>query len=461
MIEAVDLIIIFLYLLVVFLIATVFSIGQGVEGFLVNKRNTKLVFLVLSIVSTNVGAGFFLSVAAEAYTTGISFGITIIMISTVMSLTFAAFSRRVKRLADAGNVHTIPELLTQRYQSPLVGLIAAIITIAGYLFVTALQFVGIGAVGSVILGFNINTILLVAGIVTVAYTAIGGIRSDFFADALSFVIMVAVLAIIVPLIVTSDRVDFSALPSSHLDLFSFAGVPFFVLSILLAAVSAFMFMEIWQRVFAAESPKTARRAFLISVLIQPLFISAGILLGLTASLLFKDTGKSVAIFKVMVEFLPSGILGLGLVAVLAILMTTVNSLVVVGGSTLFTDIVKPRLSNTGERSQLLWVRFLTVAFGFCSLGMAFVFPDLVRLLLMGAFVMMPMCPAIIWSLFERKPPSGAALTSMVAGVAITLVLLPRMPDTAFGPGFLVSLLVLIVSHYLQKHRSQKSEVDNA
>jgi len=450
MITGVDLIIIVLYIVAVLVIATVFSIGQGVEGFLVNKRATKLFFLVVSIVSTNVGAGFFLSVAAEAYDTGISFGVTIIMISVVMTLTFAAVCGRIKRIADAGNVHTIPELLSQRYQSPHVGLVASIITIAGYLFVTALQFVGIGAVGSVILGFDFSAILLVAGVVTVAYTAIGGIRSDFLADALSFVIMAAVLAIIVPLVVASDRVDFSALPSSHLNLFAFAGAPFFFISILLAAVSSFMFMEIWQRVFAAESTKTARRAFLISALLQPLFIGAGIFLGLAASLLYKDIDKSVAIFKLMVDFLPAGIRGLGLVAILAILMTTVNSLVVVGGSTLFTDILKPRLRNVGEQSQLRWVRFLTIAFGFGALGMAFVLPDLVRLLLMGAFVMMPMCPVIIWSLFKRRPHPSAAVISMVAGVAVTLVLMPRMPETAFGPGFLLSLVVLIMSRGLQK-----------
>ncbi len=136
----------------------------------------------------------------------------------------------------------------------MVGTVASVITVAGYLFVTALQFVGIGAVGSVIVGVDFSAILLAAGILTVLYTAIGGIRSDFIADALSFVVMVGVLAIVVPKILVASHVDFSAMPSSHLDVFAFAGVPFFFLSILLAAVSSFMFMEIWQRVFAAESP---------------------------------------------------------------------------------------------------------------------------------------------------------------------------------------------------------------
>lgn len=460
MISTFDLVIVGAYIVVVFFIATVFSIGQGLEGFLVNKRSTNLFFLVVSIVSTNIGAGFFLSVAAEAYVTGISFGISMIMVSTATALTFAAISNRGKKLADEGNIHTIPELLKTRYKSHLTGLVAAIITIVGYLFVTALQFVGIGAVVSVISGLDLRAILLVSGVFTVAYTAIGGIRSDIFADALSFIIMLVVLAIIVPIIGVSDHADLSSLPSSKLDLFAFGGVSFFVLSILLAAVSAFIFMELWQRIFAAESAKTARRAFLISALIQPLFIGIGIFLGLSASLLYKDLDKSQAIFKLMVDFLPPGLLGLGLVAVLAILMTTVNSLVVVGGSTLFTDIIKPRLGNASERSQLVWVRFLTVIFGSCALGMAFVFPDLVKLLLMGAFVMMPICPAIIWSIFSQRLSSCAAVTSMVAGVAVTFTFLPYLPKTAFGPGFLISLLVLVISHYFQKHRAFKREEGN-
>lgn len=455
MISTLDLIIILVYILFVFIIAAIFSVGQGIEGYLVNRRATKLLLLVTSIVSTNVGAGFFLSVAAESYVTGISFGVSMMIVSTVTSLTIAALSGKVKSLADAGNAHTIPELLAQRYESPLVGIVAAVIIVAGYLFVTALQFVGIGSVGSVISGINFSNILLLSGVVTVAYTAIGGIRSDLVADAISFAILVAILVIVVPVIAISDHVKLSALPATHLDLFAFGGVSFFMLSIVLAAVSSFMFMELWQRVFAAESVKTAQRAFIASAIVQPIFIGVGIFLGLSASLLYKDVDKSEAIFKLMAQFLPPGFLGLGLVAVLVVLMTTVNSLVLVGGSILFTGIVRPRLGNVADKKQLVWVRFLTIIFGFCALGLAYLLPDLVRLLLMGAFVMMPICPAIAWALFSQRRSAASAVMSMLTGILVTLILLPRMPNTAFGPGFLVSTLVILIFHFLQKAYSAR------
>ncbi len=69
--------------------------------------------------------------------------------------------------------------------------------------------------------------------------------------------------------------------------------------------------------------------------------------------------------------------------------------------------------------------------------------------------MMPLCPAIIWSLFSKKLHAGASVVSMIAGIAITLVLLPVMPDTAFGPGFLISLLVLVVGHFVLKPKAVK------
>ncbi|MHB8831107.1 MAG: sodium:solute symporter family protein [Patescibacteria group bacterium] len=454
MLHAIDFVIIAGYLLLVFGIAIKYSLGQGIEVFLVNKRGTKLFLLVASIVSTNVGAGWFLSVASEAYATGISFGVAMMMVSTATTITLAALSKRVKRLSDDGKVYTIPELLTQRYRSPAVGTIAALITSAGYLFVTALQFFGIGAVASAVVGFDFRIVLLVAGGLTIVYTAVGGLRGDVIADTISFVVMSLILATIVPIILMHSKFSLSALPPSHLDLFAFGGVSFFVLSIFLGAVSSFIFMEMWQRVFAAESAKTSRNAFLISAVIQPLFIGAGMLLGLAGLVLRTNLDKNSAVFVVMGDLLPTGLRGLGIVAVLAILMTTVNSLVLVGGSTLFVDVIKPRLGSMGERSQLYWVKGLTLAFGCVSLGMAFLIPDFVGLLLMGAFVMLPMCPAIIWAIFSNKPNARAAIASMLIGLIVTLGLLPWMPKTAFGPGVLMSLLVLVAVNLASRRQPQ-------
>ncbi len=146
--------------------------------------------------------------------------------------------------------------------------------------------------------------MLVAGITTIAYTSISGIKSNFQADFVSFLIMSITMPLAIYFVISSGRLDFSAIPASHLDIFAFSGVSFFVASFILSIVSAFMFMELWQRIFAAETPGIARKAFLVSALIQPAFIGAGIFFGISAKLTFPDINSNTAYFVLWVNFFP-------------------------------------------------------------------------------------------------------------------------------------------------------------
>ena len=185
MISIIDLIIVGLYIIFVFIVAIKKTKNKDQDTILVNNRSTNLFLLTSSIISTNIGAGFFLSVAAESFNTGISFGVSMIFVSTISSLTFVILSSKIKKIAEGQNFRTIPELLMVRYNSKSTGLIASIIIIGGYLFVTALQFVGIGTIGSVISSFNFQTILFISGLLTIIYSSIGGIKGDIYADAVS------------------------------------------------------------------------------------------------------------------------------------------------------------------------------------------------------------------------------------------------------------------------------------
>lgn len=446
MLNTIDYIVIGAYVIGVFLVAALLSRGKGIEGFLVNRRSTRLPLLVFSIVSTTIGAGFFMSVAAEAYETGISFALSIGMVSFVTALVLAWLAPRIKRIADKGEIVTVPELMANRYGSKALGALAGSVIAVGYLFVTALQFVGIGGVASVVGGFDFSTVLLIAGVTTIAYTAIGGIQSDFYADAISFVVMGVGILLLVGLVLFSSPSPLSTLPSTHWDPFAFAGPEFLVMSIVLSAMSAFIFMELWQRIFAAQSIGVARKAFLISAVAQPLFVGGAALVGLAAVSVTTEIGKEEAVFEVIAHYLPSGLTGLAVIAVIAVLMTTVNSLVVVGGSTLYVDVFGRGRSKPNGALGLRQVRLLTAVFGALGLALAYFVPDLVRLLLMGAFVLMPLCPAIAWGLFARERRPGVAILSVTLGLVVTLALMPVMPETAFGPGFLVSGLTIVVGH---------------
>lgn len=442
MLTALDVGVIAIYIIGVFVLAVLASRGKGLDSFFVNSRATRLPILILSVVATTIGAGFFVTVVAETYESGISFALSIMAVVAVTATVLAIIAPRIKRLADEGAAYTVPELLEQRYGDSRVGMLAGVVIVVGYLFITALQFVGIGAVASVAGRMEFSHVLLVAGLFTVGYTAIGGLRSNFYADAVSFVAIVAGLVVLIPILIMQEGSEIVGLPRHYFDPFAFAGPSFFVLSILISIVSAFIFLELWQRIFAAESIKTARRAFIWSAVLQPVFVAAACVIGLGAAANYTGIEKSEAIFLVIRDYLPPGLAGLGTVALIAILMTTINSLVVVGGSTIYVDLLRLRKSKPQVRDTMRAPRIATAGFGLAAMGVAYLLPDLVRLLLMGAFIMLPLCPAIIWGVFASRPSPRAAVWSVSLGMAVTLALLPIMPNTAFGPGLLVSFATM-------------------
>jgi Na+/proline symporter len=124
-------------------------------------------------------------------------------------------------------------------------------------------------------------------------------------------------------------------------------------------------------------------------------------------------------------------------------MDTVNALVLVGGSTLVNDFYKPFRPQSDEKHLLLMARIFTLSFGCLSLLTATFLSDIVKLLLMGAFIMMPIGPTILGALVWKHRNAKAATASMIIGFFTTVLLIPIMPQTAFVPGFFVSLIIYL------------------
>lgn len=455
MVTNLDIAIIVVYLAGMTVVSYFLSRGITVEGYFVNKRKTSLTLLILSIVSTNVGAAFFIGSATEAYQTGISFGL--VMISLVISGSFilAYFGPKIKRFGDEKRAYTLPEFFIHRYDSEANRKLVAVIILLSYLFLIALQFVAIGAIASVITDVDIRMILIVAGAITIIYTTMSGIRSNLFTDAISFVITAVILAILIPQILVATDYSLPQLEERYYDMFAFGGPSFYAFAIIFGTLGALLQMELWQRIYAANNEKTARKAFIGSAFIQIPFIAVGIIIGLTAASLYPGLDNHIAPFYLMQQLLPAGLLGLGLVALLAIVMDTINSLVMVGSSTILNDFYKPRTKTTDERKLLRLGRIFTLAYGFGAIGIAFLIPDIVSLLLIGAFMLMPIAPALVGGLIWRGSNSKASFISILAGFVVTILLIPQMPQTAFVPGFLVALAVF-VGGSLIKNRMKKT-----
>lgn len=447
----IDLLIIFAYLVAMLAIGAIVSKKETLNGFLVGDRKVRTSFLIFSVVSTNVGAGSIVALSAAAYDTGISYALTAAIGILTGWLLVALFAPKIKNFGDESRAHTLGDFFGSKYSDKNRVLVSLIILIS-YFFWTALQFVAIAGILHVMMDIDFNIALISSALIVVAYTTMGGIKADIYTDVFQFwIIFIALFLVLFPLGLTSigGLGGFEVLPSKYFNPFSFGGPAFFFGGIIFGFPLMLVSMEVWQRVYASVDSKSARKVFLASALINAPLLIFPAFLGMIAAITLPGLDRNLALFYLMKQILPTGLLGLGFAGVLAALMSTVDSMIMVGSATVLKDFYinffNPKVT---DRQALNLVRLFTLFFGLLCLSVAFFIPDVISLQLIGAFVLLIFAPAVIGGLTWKRANSKASFWSILSGFIMTIIALPLMPTVAFIPGVLVSLIVFVVLAFL-------------
>lgn len=458
MLHPIDSIIVVIYLIVMLTVGFLVGRKEDLEGFLVNNRKTKTMLLIFTIVSTAVGMGALIGISSAAYETGISYGLSAILAGFLGLLFVALFAPKIKRFGDEHKAHTIGDWFGIKYSNKN-RLLVSIVVLIAYFFYLALQFVGVSGLIHVATGFDFQIALIISSLVTIAYVAFAGIKSDFYTDAVQFFVMVFVLFfVLVPASIKDlGGLSFLAeLPAKYFDPFAFGGIGFFFGILILGLPMLLVGMDFWQRIYAANDEKEARKVFIWSSLLMIVFLVPAIIIGLAASQLLTGINPDFVLFELMKQKLPIGILGLGIAGVLATAMSTIDSMILVGSATILKDIhktfINPKLT---EKQMLKMGRIYTVGFGILGLIVAFLIPNIIQLNIIGASTLMVFSPAVIGGFIWKEATAKGSFWSILIGVLATFALLPVMPKTSFLPGTLLSLILFIlVSKITYKRRIQ-------
>jgi solute:Na+ symporter, SSS family len=449
-----DIAIVAAYLIGLFAWAVYIGIRETAEDFLVFSRKAPFLLVVFSVISTWVGVGTTLATAASGYRTGISLGLTAACGGIAGALSAAWVAPQLKQFGDKYGAHTIGDFFGARY-SRHSRFASSVLILFVYIVLTAAQFVGMAALLQVWTEQSFRIVVGFAAVSTILYTAFAGIKSDFYTDVVHFVLMTVVLFVILLPVTLGNIGGFtglSHLPASYFDPFAYGGVSFFVGGLIFGAGSVFVMMELWQRIYASSSPKNARWALISSISVIVLFYAVATLLGMIARILLPDLQDAdQAIFRLMVLYLPNGVLGLAVAAFLAIFISTLNSTIMVSSATLTKDVYYAFIDRGRRTNMLFAARIATFVCGVAGLLVAFAIPDIVVLSVNGMFLLLVLLPAIIGGLFFKTITSKAASLSIMSGILVTTCFFFIEPNTAFVPGFVTSLLVLIVASCLTRN----------
>ncbi|MDR3224753.1 MAG: sodium/proline symporter PutP [Clostridiales Family XIII bacterium] len=294
-------------------------------------------------------------------------------IGTALNWIFVA--KRLRRYTIiSGDSITIPEYLENRFHdtSNVLRIAAAIFIAIFFAVYTASAFVAGATLFQQLFGLNYHLSLLIGVVVILVYTFLGGFHAVCWTDLIQGLLMFAAI-LLVPIIAFALIGDQNALPAGFTDILgdgaggTQGGIS--ILSQLAWGLGYFGMPHILIRFMAIKSDKTVKRSAAIAIIWVVISLSMAIVVGVAGKMVFSNLENPETVFisliqKVFMEansVVPVPIIGgLFLCGILAAIMSTADSQLLVTASSFTSDIYKNKLKKNASERHLLWVSRLSV-----------------------------------------------------------------------------------------------------
>ena len=379
----------------------------------------------------------------------------------VMAMRLRCYSQ----LAD--NSLTLPDYLENRFADPshLLRLISAFFILLFFLFYTAAGLVAGAKLFTGVFDINYHWALLAGGGGILIYTFIGGFLAVSWTDVAQGLLMVIAL-VVVPLVAIVTLGGWEPVQSgmatqntARLSLWTDQqNQPLGLLAIISLlgwGLGYFGQPHILARFAAMRSVAVAVRARRIATTWTALGLIGALMIGLTGAAylpteLLGSESEKVFIYTVQ-HMLPTALAAVCLAAILAAIMSTADSQLLVAASVLIQDFYQSLWRRDAGQTELVWAgRFAVVAITGIATWLAWEpgrnVLDLVAYAWAGFGAAFG--PVLLFSLYWRRMTRGAALGGMLAG-GITVVWWKPLQGSMFDlyeivPGVLFSSLVIVI-----------------
>lgn len=312
---------------------------------IVGGRMLTLPAFVATLVSTWYGG--ILGVGEYTYRFGISNWLVFGVPYYIAALLFALFLARKARESE---VLTIPERLAAVYGNRTAVLGSVIIFL---MTVPAAYVLILGVLAETVFGWPFWVGVLAGTIFSIVYVFLGGFRSVVRTDLFQFVLMFLGFAILLMVLVARfGGVDYliENLPVTHLT-WNGGNSDLYIASWYIIALATLIEPAFYQRCYAVRDVSAAKKGILVSILFWILFDFMTTSCGLYARAMLPNLADPVASFPELARaVLPVGLLGLFVLALLATVMSTVDSYSFLAATTFGHDIVG-RLRQMDDRKR--------------------------------------------------------------------------------------------------------------
>lgn len=329
---------------------------------------------VMSLVTSWYGG--ILGVSEYAYRYGLSnwfvFGLPYYLHALIFALFLARRARRTKAMS-------IPDTLLSAY-GPAAGQIGALIIFV--VTMPAAYLLMLGKMAGWMFGWSYPVALLAGLLFSTAYIYAGGLRSVVRTDIAQFAVMYGGFAVMVVVL----YLDYGGLSflRAHVpgELFTPTGGQTFWAVFVWYLIASTTLIEplFYERVYAAKSEKFVRPGIVVAILFWALFDFMTTATGLYARALLGELGDPAFAFPELARrVLPAGLFGLFLAALLATIMSTIDSYAFLAAAALGRDVLwKRRAAHRPERVAV-YVRWGLLCTTLCAAALALFADSIVSL----------------------------------------------------------------------------------
>lgn len=432
------------------------------ENYVLGGRKLGVVAGFFTTTATLFSAFSYFGIIGLFYTDGI--GTWYLVANTAfMGLIIYFVGTRLWALGRQRGYLNVTEYLSDRYNSPAVGAVAGLIMCSGLLAYIGAQLRGVGITLQTISGgalpFWVGTLVL--ALVVTVYVAAGGFRGVVWTDVVQGVMMYALLLVAMFLTVYQVSGGFGNLMAEvqkvEPDLLSNPGPnghftgPLLLSSIFLFALANFTLPQMQQRFLSYRSHHTLKLIAVIIPLGTAWIYLCGFYIAMAGRISEPNIDNPEAIYpRLVVEYLPTSVALLALIAIVAATGSTANSIILTISS-IATNEWYPRLSRLlgkepgDENVRVRVTRLLLPVVVTGALLITFFGPSTIISLLTD--VVFPavavVFPPVFAGLYWRRATAQGAVTSMLVGVAWVVAFGGGWVQVGFG-GWHFGLIALAI-----------------
>jgi len=434
---------------------------KNISDYVLGGRGLNPVVAALSAGASDMSGWLLLGLPGLMYTTGISGSWIAIGLTIGAFLNWHYIARPLRNFTEKlDDSITIPGFIANRFNSRNLRIVSSIVILVFYTLYASSGLVGGAKLFEATFNLDYQTALIVGTIVIVSYTFLGGYNAVSWTDFFQGTLMMLAL-IVVPVIAIKDIGGLSEtlrvvkeINPDYMNIWT--GTTFIgIVSLLAWGLGYFGQPHILVRFMSINRVENVKKAKYVGMSWMIISIVGSLMVGFfgIAYVAAHDVSllDSEKIFILLSELLLNPwIAGFVLAAILAAIMSTIDSQLLVSSSCLTRDIYEKVIKQNASDKELVWIgRATVIAIALIAFYISTDQDSTVLSLVAYAWAGFGAAfgPIIILSLYNKNISAGGALAGMITGAA-TVLIWKQLEGGLFDiyeilPGFVFAFFIIL------------------